>query len=91
MQTELSFQLPFRNSSLRHKDVIVGTPYVRKKALNPGRKIRCTSTRRMGKSPDVQFGIWFSIWNVGSMSGKWGEISETSKRRIDICFLQEVR
>ena len=22
----------------------------------------------MGKSPDVQFGIWFSTWNVGSMA-----------------------
>ena len=46
----------------------------------------------MGKSPDVQFGIQFSTWNVGSISGKWGEISETLKRRcVDICYLQEVR
>ena len=44
--------------------------YVRKKALNPGRKIESTRGRMMGKSPDVQFGIWFSTWNVGSMSGK---------------------
>ena len=42
----------------------------------------------MGKSPDVQFGIWFSTWNVRSMLGKWGEITETSKRRcVDICCL----
>ena len=66
--------------------------YVRKKALNLGRKIECTRTRIMGESPDVQFGIQFSIWNVGSMSGKWGEISETLKRRcVDIYCLQEVR
>ena len=46
----------------------------------------------MGKSPDVQFGIRFSTWNVGSMSGKWDEMSETLKRRcVDICCLQEVR
>ena len=46
----------------------------------------------MGKSPDVQFGIWFSTWNVESMLGRWGEISETLKRRcVDICCLQEVR
>ena len=45
----------------------------------------------MGKSPDVQFGIWFSTWNVRSMLGKWGEITETLKRRcVDICCLQEV-
>ena len=66
--------------------------YVRKKALNPGRKIECTRARMMGKSPDVQFEIRFSTWNVRSMSGKWGEISETLKGRcVDICSLQEVR
>ena len=44
------------------------------------------------KSPDVQFGIWFSAWNVGSVSGKWGEISETLKRCcVNICCIQEVR
>ena len=53
--------------------------YVRKKALNPGRKIECTCAPMMGKSPDVQFGIWFSTWNVGSMSRKWWGISETLK------------
>ena len=46
----------------------------------------------MGKSRDVQFGIHFSTWNVGYVPGKWGEISETLKRRcVDICCLQEVR
>ena len=46
----------------------------------------------MGKSPDIQFGILFSTWNVGSMSRKWGERSEIFKRRcVDICCLQEVR
>ena len=63
-----------------------------KKALNPGRKIERTCARMMGKFPDVQFGIWFSTWNVGSMPGKWGEISETLKRRcVDICCVQEVK
>ena len=65
---------------------------VRKKALNAGRKIECTCARMMGKFPDVQFGIRFSTWNVGSMLRKWGEISETLKRRcVDICCVQEVR
>ena len=46
----------------------------------------------MGKSPEVQFGIRFSTWNAGFMSGKWEEISETLKRRcVDICCLHEVR
>ena len=46
----------------------------------------------MGKCPNVQFRLWFSTWNVGSMSGKWGEISETLKRCcVDICCLQKVR
>ena len=33
--------------------------YVRKKPLNPERKIESTLARMMGKSPDVQFGIQF--------------------------------
>ena len=62
------------------------------RTLNPGRKSECTCAPMIGKSPDVQFGIWFSTWNVGSMSGEWGEISETLKRCcVDICCLQEVR
>ena len=66
--------------------------YVRKKAVNPRKKIECTRAQMMGKSPDVQFGIRFSTWNVQSMSGKWWEISETLKRRnVDIYCLQEVR
>ena len=56
--------------------------YVRKKALNPGKKTECTHARMMGKSLDVKFGIWLSMWNVGSMSGKWGEISETLKNIV---------
>ena len=33
-----------------------------------------------------------STWDVESMWGQWGEISETLKRRcVDICCLQEVR
>ena len=67
--------------------------YVRKEVLNPRRKIECTHAQMMGKSPDVQFGIRCSTWNVGSMSGKWGGgISEILKSCcVDICCLQEVR
>ena len=66
--------------------------YVRNKALNPQRKIECTHAQMMGKSPDVQFGIQFSTWNVGCMSGKWGEISETFKRHwVDICEVERTR
>ena len=66
--------------------------YVRKKALKPRKKIECTCAQMMGKSPDIQFGIRFSTWNVQSMSGKWWEISEALKRRsVDIYCLQEVR
>ena len=71
--------------------VLSGLAYVRKKALNPERKIECSRAQMMGKSPDVQFGIRFSTWNVEN-SEKEGEISETLKRRcVDICCLQEVR
>ena len=46
----------------------------------------------MGKFPNVQFRIRFSTWNVGSMPGKWREMSETLKRLcVDICCVQEVR
>ena len=66
--------------------------YVRKKTLNPRRKIEWTRAQMMGKSPNIQFGIQISTWNVGSMLGKQGEISETSKRLcIDICCVQERR
>ena len=66
--------------------------YVRKKALNPRKKIECAHARMMGKSPDVQFGIRFSTWYKGSISGKWGEVSETLKRCcVNICRLVEVR
>ena len=44
----------------------------------------------MGKSPDEQFEIRFSTWNVASMLES-GETSEILKRYcIDICCLQEV-
>ena len=66
--------------------------YVRKKALNLGRKIKCACVRMMGQSPDVQFEFWFSTWNVGYMSQKWGEISETLKRRcVDLRCFQKIR
>ena len=65
--------------------------YVRAKAQNPGRKIEFTRARMMVKSPDVKLEIRFSTWNVGSMSEKSNEISETLKRScVDICCLQEV-
>ena len=65
--------------------------YVRKKPVNPGRRTGCTSDRMMGESPDIQYGIRFLTCNVGSMSGKWGNLSETLKRCcINICCLQEV-
>ena len=36
--------------------------------------------------------LGFSTWNVESVSGKWGQISETLKRKcVDICCLQKVR
>ena len=71
--------------------------YVRKKALNPGRKIECTRVRMMGKPPDVQ--IWNPVLNMkcGIYFGKvggggGGGVSETLKRLcVDICCLHEVR
>ena len=40
--------------------------YIRKKALNPGRKTECICAKMMGKSSDVQFGIRFSKRNVAA-------------------------
>ena len=61
------------------------------KALDPRRKTEYNCAQMIGKS-DVRFRIWFSTWNVGSMLGKWGEISETWKRCcVDTCCFQEVR
>ena len=65
--------------------------YVRKKPVNRGRKTECTSDRMIGKSPDIQYGIRFLTCSVGSMLGKWGNLSETLKRCcVNICCLQEV-
>ena len=47
--------------------VLSVSTYIRKKALNHRRKIECTHSGMVGKFPDVQFGIRFSTWNVGSM------------------------
>ena len=49
---------------------------VRKKALNPRRKIECTHARMMGKS-DIQFGIWF--------------LTCLKRCCVDICCLQEMK
>ena len=57
-------QVPRQNTS---KSV---PAYIRKKALNPRRKTECTCAQMMEKSPDVQFVIRFSAWNVRSMLGK---------------------
>ena len=65
---------------------------VGKAVLNPRRKIVCIRAQMVKKSPDVQFGIRFSVWNVGSMSEKGDEIFETLKKRcVHICFLQAVK
>ena len=52
---------------------------IRNKARDPRRKVECTHARMMGKSPNIQFRIQFSTWNVGSLLRKWNEISETWK------------
>ena len=65
----------YRGGAPQSTSHVLSVPaYIRKKALNSGRKIKCTRAQMMGKSLDVQFGIWFSTWNVGSMLGKWAEI-----------------
>ena len=64
--------------------VLSALVYFGKKSLNPRRKIECTCARMIRKSPDVQFGNRFSTWNEGSMSGKWGEISDTLKNIVFI-------
>ena len=62
--------------------------YIRKKALNPGGKFECTHAQMMGKSPNIQIWIWFSMecriyvlkagWNIWDFAlifavcRKWG-------------------
>ena len=42
--------------------------------------------------PDLRFGLRVGTWNLGSLSGKGGEVcDEMRKRMIDVCCLQEVR
>ena len=41
---------------------------------------------------DECFGVRFWVWNLGSLSGKGGEVcEELRKRMIDVCCLPEVR
>ena len=42
--------------------------------------------------PDGLFGVWVGTWNLGSLSGKGGDVCEDLRRRmINVCCLQEVR
>ena len=45
--------------------------YIKKKPLNSRRKTECTCAQMMGKSPDVQIGIWFQhgMWDFCRESG----------------------
>ena len=67
------------------------TAYVRKKALNPGRKIECTHARMVGKPPDAQFWKLVCKMEFRICVEKGGEISKTLKKCVDNCCLQEMR
>ena len=41
--------------------------------------------------PDERFGVRVGMWNLGSLSGKVGDIcEEPRKTMIEVCCLQEV-
>ena len=48
--------------------------------------------RNPHKPEDRRLGIRLATWNVGSLTGRSGEVVEVLyRRRIDICCVQEVR
>ena len=52
----------------------------------------CKNSLQYDGRPDECHGVRGGTWNVGSLSGKGGEIcEELRKRMIDVCCLQEVR
>ena len=58
-------------------------------ALHPG---ACTHNLQYEGRPGGRFWVWVMAWNLGSLSGKGGEVcEELRKRMIDMCCLQEVR
>ena len=62
--------------------------YVRKKTLNPGRKIEYIHARMVGKFSDVQFGICFltRMWDICWESGvKYLRLSKDVKLKFVFC------
>ena len=52
----------------------------------------CKHSLKYDGRPDGRFGLQVGMWNLGSVSGKGGDIcEELRKRMIDVCCLQEVR
>ena len=57
--------------------------------LHPG---ACKFSLKYDGRPDECLGEQVGMWNLGSLSGKGGEVhEELRKRRIDVCCLQGVR
>ena len=54
--------------------------YVRKNAPVCGQGSEQTFVWRRANTPDLQICLQFSVWNVGMLSGKSEEMSETLKR-----------
>ena len=54
--------------------------YVRKNAPVCGHRSEQTFVWRRANTPDLQICLQFSVWNVGALSGKSQEMSETLKR-----------
>ena len=51
----------------------------------------CKFSLQYGGRPDERFDVWVGTWDLGSLSGRRGEICEELRRRmIDVCCMQEV-
>ena len=47
----------------------------------------CTHSLQYGGRPDERFGVWVGTWNLGSLSGKGGDVcEELRKKMIDVLF-----
>ena len=52
----------------------------------------CMFSLKYDGRPDERLGVRVGTWNLGSQSGKGGEVCEQLiKRMIDVCCLQEVK
>ena len=63
-----------------------GSTYHKKEGatLHP---VACKFSWHNYRRPDEQFGVRVGIWNLDSLSGKWGDVCEELIKRMMMCVI----